>query len=707
MRFLLSLLILSVLPVLARAEFELAAPGRAATIFVAPGEPECVRLAAQDLTGDVQKITGQKPQLVARLEDCAANCVIITSTAASEDLLARLSPGVGAELRGKWEAYHVATIKAKAGKAAEPLLIAGSGERGAIFGVYAFSEKYLGVDPLYFWTDREPDQHHRLAWSSVSITGKEPAFRYRGWFINDEDLLTEWKDGGGQRQIDYPFYHQVTAPEVLRHVFEAALRLQYNLIIPASFTDITNPAEERMVAEAVRRGLLVSMHHVEPVGVSAFAFQNYWRRKGRDVPYSFVSQRTEFEEVWRHFAERWVRYTPNVVWQLGPRGIADRPLWVTDPKAPKTDAERGKLISDAIRLQEQIVRSVDPRPQPPMTTTLWMEGAALNRQGHLRFPKEVIVVFADNSSGWKWQADFYETQREPGRSYVVYYHHALWGSGPHLAQAVPPQKTYELLKLAVERGAHHYAMLNVSNVREFALGLDASARLLREFDGFNPDRFLSEWCQGRFGATGQAAERAYRQFFASYVINRKTGTPLLLDGLTLSTGKRFLNEVNRMLASNSARAKLSQAKAEEWARQHIPDMLAGEQDNPLALLSQMRKQRTAMEEVGKQANQIAEQLQGSSRLLLENNLIAQQKIMLGLVKWAEAAVSAALALEAGERVETQRRLAAAASAFAEIRAGQRLTTRGKWADWYRGDRKMNLPRAEELTRETVEKFAKQ
>lgn len=705
-RIILLTLLLPMFLVSARADFDLVKAGRAATILVWPTEPECVRLAAQDLASDVRKITGHQPQLISRLEDCATNCVVIGSVTHSQTALNNLSSNIAASLLSKWEAYQVQAQQGS--KAATKLLIAGSDERGAMFGVYAFIEQYLGVDPMYFWTDRKPQKRATLTWPRINIVSKEPTFRYRGWFINDEDLLTEWpfvgNAGGGKRELDYPYYHQVTAPEVLARVYEAALRLQYNLIIPASFADITNPAEERMIAEAVRRGLFVSMHHVEPMGVSAFGFQNYWRRKGREVPYSFISQRAEFEETWRHFAAHWAKYAPNVVWQLGLRGIADRPLWVTDPNAPKTDAERGKLISDAMQLQAEIVRSVDPRPQPPMTTTLWMEGAALNRQGHLRFPADVTVVFADNSPGWKWQADFYETKREPERKYGVYYHHALWSSGPHLAQAVPPEKTYDLLKLAVERNTRHYAILNVSNVREFALGLDASARMLREFEAFQPDRFWRAWCAARFGKAASQAEQVYRQYFGSFVTSNQTGIPVLLDGQTLALGKRFLGEVEKIAAAGFKDTRLNKLQTADWIRQHIPDMFAGNEADPRQLLAQLQTQRVRLEQTGNSAAVVSPQLSGTPKDFFTTNLIAQQQIVLGLVKWAEAAVQAALAAEVGKRDECGTHLQTAINAFAEIRSGQALAARGEWADWYRGDRKMNLNQAEALTRRLAQQI---
>jgi hypothetical protein len=393
-------LILAATLTAAAATFELAAGARRAALYVPPGEPECVRLAAGDLAEDIRKVTGRSPALVTRQEDCAPHCVVIASLAHSRDLIEQLDPESATWLKGRWEAFRVRLVAAKS-----TLLIAGSDERGAIFGAYAFSERYLGVDPLYFWTGFEPPRRKTLRWKQVSLEADEPAFRYRGWFINDEDLLTEWRDGGGRRFIDYPYYHQVIHPEVMERVLEAALRLGFNLIIPSSFNDITNPPEEGLIRLAVRRGLHVSMHHIEPLGVSAFAFSNYWRRKGMSVPFTFHSQRAAFEEIWRHFASRWAAY-PGVVWQLGLRGIADRPFWQHDPDAPRSDEARAAIISDAVQLQWRIVGEVDSRRQPPATITLWMEGAEFNRRGLLRLPEPVTVVFADNTPGWKMQADF-------------------------------------------------------------------------------------------------------------------------------------------------------------------------------------------------------------------------------------------------------------------------------------------------------------
>ncbi len=41
----------------------------------------------------------------------------------------------------------------------------------------------------------------------------------------------------------------------------------------------------------------------------------------------------------RVYAEKWATYQ-NVIWQLGLRGIADRPMWMADPDVPQSDADR-------------------------------------------------------------------------------------------------------------------------------------------------------------------------------------------------------------------------------------------------------------------------------------------------------------------------------------------------------------------------------
>ena len=674
----------------------------AANIWLAPGEPDFVQLTVEDLISDVKKITGKELQIVENQENCQ-NCVIIGSLdnpEAKEGLSSWLEEKEVSQMEGQWESYSVKNYE-------NQLVIAGSNPRGTMFALYHFIEKYLEVDPLYFWTGLEPEPKETLSWETVEISQSSPTFRFRGWFINDEDLLTEWKNGGGNRKIDYRYYSQVVHPEVIRPVLEAALRLRFNLIIPASFADIRNPPEARLVEEAAKRGLYVSMHHVEPMGVSAFGYQNYWEEKGEKPLFSFYSEPEKLKEVWRAYAEKWAEF-PNVIWQIGLRGIADRPMWMADPGVPQSDAERGKIISDAMQAQYEIIKEVTQEENPLITTTLWAEGAGLNQAGHLTFPEGTIVVFADNSPGWKWQGDFYETQREENRKYGVYYHHQLWGSGPHLVQAVPPAKTHEMFKLAIENDASDYAIMNVSNVREFAPGLAASSDMLYDFEAFNADAFLQNWCEEKFGQAGEEAARAYQKFFDSFQLHPITNSPMLLDGQTRSFGLSALRDIRLQLtdpekyaAQQEARQKMTEEKT--WGTRYLSDMHPGTEMTADTLLRHVLQQTDQLGRVESYMKNVLPLLSGDTLTFFENNLLAQQKIMYGLSLWLEFILKAQLALEEGNQQAAASHVSQALQQFDLMKEGKALASRGdKWQHWYRGDRKMNLNEAEKLTQEVLE-----
>lgn len=673
---------------LARADgFAFVTAERAAPIVVAAEEPECVRLAAEDLASDVQKITGKRPEIVSGGQVPAGACVWI-----------------GTKAGGPWESYRVGVEGGR-------LLIEGGDARGTMFGVYAFTERFLQVDPLAFWSGREPAKRAELRWDSVALTAESPSFKFRGWFINDEDLLTEWQPGAGKRHIDYQFYGQVVNLDVMRAVVESLVRCRCNLIIPASFIDILNPPEAAIIEECQRRGVFVSQHHVEPMGVSAFAYFNYWRSRGQELTYSYFSHPAEVREVWRAYAEKWARY-PNVIWQLGLRGVADRPMWLADPNVPQSDADRGRIISEAMAEQVKILDEVCPRQPRLMSTTLWAEGSVLNQKGLLAIPEGAIVVFADNSPGWKWQQDFYETPRNPKNAYGVYYHHALIGSGPHLAQGVPPNRTCALLRQAQERGAGTYAIFNVANIREFVLGIAATSEMTWRTAGFDPDAWLDGWVAERFSRRRGEIAKAYRIYFNAYQIHDRQQVPFLLDGQMFSAGKKILSEMSKKIAEN----RIGEGTADERMR----DAAGGEAQTasedafwkglsdamPQPLARRESVKRVAAQKAGFElallhARAQAASLPADEAAFLHDNLIYPGALMRQTCDWLEQLLVAHEALDLGDRAAAARAVAAAEAAFAEIPRLAEPYCAGKWSGWYRGCKKLDVGAVLKRTQEVA------
>jgi hypothetical protein len=549
--------------------------------------------------------------------------------------------------------------------------ITGGGELGVVYGLYEFSHRFLGVDPLWFWKDIPPAPLADFAPAPQRIESGEPAFRYRGLFINDEDLLGLWRTPAGERFRDWPrrdatladppdehhdnyehrllrYYAPVVAADTMEAFFEAALRLRCNLVIPASFIDILHEPEAAIVRAAVRRGLFVSQHHVEPLGVSHFAYETWcWKNGYAGAPFSYREAPATMRACWRAHAARWREVAGDrVIWQVGLRGRGDRPLWDHDPGAR---ARAGEFVASALADQMAIVRSVDPRRAPPATLTLWLEGAELIASGRLRAPEGVAYVFADHHLTQELQEDFETLPREPGRAHGVYYHVAVWPCGPHLVQGPPPEKIVRVVRSLVRRGDTHYAILNVANLREHVMGAALWSAQVWRHEEVDTSAFLSAWASPELAPL-------YAELLDCF--------PELSPGRRLYDGGARVF-VDQLVSFHAVGRPLAGVVAESLQRDPAP-VIESAAIRLAALVEKLRATEPAV----------------SSRLraFFRANLLAQATILLGLYR-------AVLHL-LPERADFAVALAALESAL----AARPLAEEGRWAGWYRGDTKMDLAR---------------
>ncbi len=644
--------------------FPFITPDRVADLFYAGGDRRVLR-ALEDLSRDAERVCGRRACVkpYAPAEDDGGYAVFVLDEA----------------LTDRPERFRIEVT-------ADRVTVSAGEPRGLLWGIYTLSSDYLGVDPGIRFTRIMPERRGEAAFPE-GVRDEAPHFRFRGWFINDEDLLTKWVAGGGTRRIDYPFYHTVTHPDALDAVLETALRMRINLIIPASFVDIRNPAEENLIRMATERGLYVSQHHVEPMGTSYFGYENYWRDRGREVTACYSRQKEMFEEVWRDSARRWAKYD-GVIWQLGLRGRADRPLWQSDADAPKTDAERGRMIGEAMAKQYEIVSEAVGGKPFLSSTTLWAEGSALYGGGHLTIPQGTTVVFADAGSTQMMCADFFEVPREAGRTRGVYYHAAFWGDGPHLAQANDPRKMEWNYREAVRRGDDFYSILNVSSVREVLFCAAANAALVWSPEGFDSGSFMRCWCEKHWGAGTAELLRAYFDAFPE----RKVGkgwffnaaelpedlpfpAGVLMDGVTRQAGNRILAAWEKGDADAAVRI------ADEYA----PLVGRG--------IPAFRKVLTA-------AWAKTDGLAGSRARYFDESLVLQAETMLALYEWLRALCTAARTEDPEVR---ERALADGAFTLDRYLRSRRRAESGVFAHWFRGDDKMNVREMRDRTERAMKK----
>ena len=640
--------------------FILASPEKKASVTVAPGEPEYVYLAAQDLVSDVKSITGVELEL-RRGKKVRKGGVFIGT-----------SPG-----DGRWEAYEVSVSDGI-------LQMRGSNPRGTMFAVYDFIERYLGVDPMYFWDDAACPSADRLEWEDVHIVQGPPDFKFRGWFINDEDFLTGWKDSGALRCIDYDFFNHVIAPEVMEKVAEALVRSRYNLVIPSSFIWISNPAEEALVRICSERGLYITMHHQEPLGLSGRIFIQYWKERGEDVTFSYLTHREKMEAMWRESVEGWKKY-PDIIWTIGLRGAGDKAVWATDKSVPASMEERGRIISEAMARQIEILDEAGvPKENRLYETTLWLEGAELNARGLLKFPEGTIIHFADNGPGWRWARDFRETPRQDGLKYGVYYHPALIPDGSHMVPLIPVEQMRRMLGEAKAGGATESAFLNVGNVRELSYNIAAASRLLWDMDAFDSARWQKDWIERHYPGHADGLQNAYNLYFNALERHPVSDIPYFLDGYLFGLCKGKLSAISRMLKEGTEREGDAFAVAPPAS---APDATRFNSTGPSFAhpMDQYRRlcaQKASYELASTLAREEYARLPESEKPFAYSTIVYPSVLMYELTSLAAELTYVRWALAHSRNSLAKDHLSAARKHYDAIMAEGNVYASGKWAGWY-------------------------
>lgn len=439
----------------------------ATVIVLSPTEVGPVKKAAGDLANDFEKVFGRRPAIVTTMPASGTAIVVGRRSGAPESFSIHAR---GREVR-----------------------LDGADMRGAIYAIYELSQDYLGVDPLYYWTDREPAKKMQVALpDGLARDFPAPLFKYRGFFINDEDMLTGWAPG--ERLPE----RSGIRLSVMDKIYETVLRLKGNMIVPGTWTFPTDP-QMKPVGE---RGLILTQHHAIPVGMNVAR----WPDK---VPYSMSQHPEILERAWTNAVNS---YDPKqeILWSVGLRGLSDTPYASMDPSVVGNDKLQGDLISKAIQTQMRIVRARFPDAE--FDTDLWQEGARLAQEGYLKIPPEVMTVWAD--TGYGLVKDGGAVAKGQG----MYTHVAMLnGRANQLSEMVPADRIYSEFGRYIKAGATAYMLVNTSDIRAVTLG---TRTMMDTAWGGVPDGGAAatyrKWSAAEFGdRAADAVGRVYRDYFAA------------------------------------------------------------------------------------------------------------------------------------------------------------------------------------------------
>ncbi|MFD8496721.1 glycosyl hydrolase 115 family protein [Amycolatopsis sp. NPDC059657] len=437
----------------------LVAGGKAAPLVVDSGDHPGVVRVVDDLRDDIKRVTGVQPVVSAGHVPQQSQVVLIGTLGKSPLIDGLVSQGKldVSGVAGKWETSRQQVVSNPMPTVDKALVIAGSDQRGTIYGVYDVSRR-IGVSPWNWWND-VPARHHDALYA---LPGKysqgTPAVRYRGFFINDEDPQTGgWAPGmfGPGKASGYPgglnhLYYE--------KVFEVMLRLKANYLWPAVWNRAFAEDDPVNHATATRYGVVMGTSHEAPMMRGIEEWNRAPKAYGGTGEWSFIRNADAIKAYWRAGIRRMREQHIDGVVTLGMRGNGDTSL---------PDGDSSDLMKQIIAAQRQIISEEAGKPvtEVPQVWTLYKEVQRYWDEG-LRAPDDVTVVFTDDNWG--------NMRKLPDRSlpsraggYGMYYHFDYVGGSRNYkwVDTANLANTWEQLRTSYAYGVDRLWVANVGDLK--------------------------------------------------------------------------------------------------------------------------------------------------------------------------------------------------------------------------------------------------
>ena len=489
-----------------------------AKIIVEKNEHACVQHAVNNLTTDLQNVTGQ-----GRVDGDVT--ILIGTLGTNKQIDQWVRKGVLPDLKGKIEKYIIKTID-------NQLVIAGSDKRGTVFGIYELSQQ-IGVSPWYYWADVPIIHRDELFVKSGEYTDGEPNVRYRGLFLNDEaPCLTTWvKNTFGTDYGGHEFYEKV---------FELILRLKGNFLWPAmwGWAFYADDPENSKLADQM--GIIIGTSHHEPMARN----HQEWARHRREYgAWNYDTNQQVLDRFFREGIER-MKHTDDIV-TIGMRGDGD--------EAMSKDADT-KLLEKIVENQRKIIKEVTGRPAKETTQVwaLYKEVLDYYDKG-MRVPDDVLILLCDDNWGDIRRVPNAKERQHPG-GWGLYYHVDYVGAprNSKWLNVTPSQNMWEQLTLASDYGLDRMWVLNVGDLKPMEYPITLFMDMAWNPRSVSPDVVSTHtrpFCVQQFGED-QADEAARILNLCCKLAGRSTAEMLDARTYNVKTGEwnQVANEYMRLEA---------------------------------------------------------------------------------------------------------------------------------------------------------------
>jgi hypothetical protein len=460
-------------------------------------EPGPLKIALKAFKKDFMNVMGAEPAVINEMDADHPQPEIVIVNRASGGTSVPF--GKARPLDG-WESHRI-----YADAENNRIYLEGFDHRGTIYAMYTFSEEFLGVPPLYYWSSWVPArQDHISVPADTDIFFKSPQVRYRTLLPGDQDFFNPWKAASEEHNTIW---------------LETALRLKFNTV--EGYTTISPGYGMTDYARLINRyGLVLTSHHTSGLNTSFRTWPEYWTEvRNMEPPPFLLSNRQAILDFFRHNAETVRDSGIENLWTVAFRGARDQPYWAIFEDAPETDEERALVINEMLQVQLDLVREMTGEEEPYARITFYDEIADLMAKGYLKPPAGENMIWtyvAARRDPYPYDDLVAFNAAEPVKL-GFYMNFGFASTGAHVAPAESPWKMEFNYRYINGKSPLYFTVVNGGNIREFLLELSAHTKMMWDYDRYDSDRFVEEYSALYFGEehAGEIAN-LYRDFYNAY-----------------------------------------------------------------------------------------------------------------------------------------------------------------------------------------------
>ena len=516
-----------------------ATPEKGSFPLITNGKPAPLAYSSNDFVGvskalnyfksDLKMVSGSEPQLAVDALPAATQLVIAGTLGHSKliDQLVNEKKIDLSTLTGKWEQFIVQVVENPFPGVGKALVIAGSDKRGTIFGIFELS-KQMGVSPWYWWADVPVKPQANIYVKAQRFTLGEPAVKYRGIFLNDEEpALGRWaveKFGGFNSQ----FYEKL---------FELMLRMKSNFVWPAMWWGAFNSDDPKNTQLADDMGIVMGTSHHEPMNRAHAEWKPFGGKE-----WNYEKNPEQLRKFWTEGIER----TKNVetIVTLAMRGDGDMAM---------SESTNVALLQKIVEDQRKIIADITKKPvtETPQVWALYKEVQDYYDNG-MRVPDDITLLLCDDNWGnIRKLPKPGEAKRVGG--YGIYYHFDYVGDPRNYKwlNTTQIQRTWEQMNLAYRHGVDRIWVVNVGDLKP----MEFPTEFFLDF-AWNPDQwpadklfeYTRQWAENQFGSKYSSEIASLLNDYTRFNSRRK---PELLEPTTYSLtnyqeAERIVDEYNAL-----------------------------------------------------------------------------------------------------------------------------------------------------------------